>query len=112
MPEDLAPREIISQQKEDFKIIAQELLSEGLSSNDLDLYNDLLWEIQSIEASVDCPNMDEFTVYWILRGGFDDCPLRTTQSDEKRSCCEVDCPRFNTCELTKGIFNQYQAHIY
>ena len=48
------------------KIIAQELLKEGLSSENLGLYNDLMWQIQSIEASVDCPNMDEFTVYWVL----------------------------------------------
>jgi hypothetical protein len=108
MPEELAPREIIIQHKEDFIIIAQEVLSEGLSSDNLELYNDLMWQIQSIEASVDCPNMDEYTVYWVLRGGFDNCPLRTTQeSYEERSCAEVDCPRFNTCELTKGIMDKY-----
>jgi hypothetical protein len=108
MPEELAPREIIIQHKDDFIIIAQELLSEGLYSENLELYNDLMWQIQSIEASVDCPNMDEYTVYWVLRGGFDDCPLRMIQkSDEERLCAEVDCPRFNTCELTKGIMDKY-----
>jgi hypothetical protein len=108
MPEELAPREIIIKHKDDFIIIAQEVLSEGLSSDNLKLYNDLMWEIQSIEASVDCPNMDEYTVYWVLRGGFDNCPLKTTQkSDEERSCAEVDYPRFNSCELTKGIFDKY-----
>jgi hypothetical protein len=108
MPEELAPREIIIQHKEDFIIIAQELLSEGLYSENLELYNDLMWQIQFIEVSVDCPNMDEYTVYWVLRGGFDNCPLRTIQkSDEERSCAEVDCPRFNTCELTKGIMDKY-----
>ena len=108
MNEELTPREIIIQHKEDFIVIAQEVLAEGLSSDNLKLYNDLMWQIQSIEASVDCPNMDEFTVYWVLRGGFDNCPLRTTQKpDEERSCAEVDCPRFNSCELTKGIFDKY-----
>jgi hypothetical protein len=108
MPEELAPREIIIQQKKDFIIIAQEVLSEGFYSENLDLYNDLMWQIQSIEASVDCPNMDEYTVYWVLKGGFDNCTLRTIQkSDEERSCAEVDCPRFNSCELTKGIFDKY-----
>lgn len=109
MPEELVPREIILQHKEEFIIIAQEVLSEGLSSENLELYNDLMWEIQSIEASVDCPNMNEYTVYWVIGGeGFLKCPLRTTQkSDEERSCAEVDCPRFNTCELTKGILDKY-----
>ena len=108
MPEELAPREIIIQHKEDFNIIAQELLSEGLSSENLELYNDLVWQIQSIEASVDCPNMDEYTVYWVLTGGFDNCPLRTIQElYEERLCAEVDCPRFNSCELTKGILDKY-----
>ena len=108
MTEELTPRETIIQHKDDFIIIAQEVLSEGLTSENLKLYNDLMWEIQSIEASVDCPNMDEYTVYWVFRGGFDDCPLRTTQkSEEERACAEVDCPRFNTCELTKGIMDKY-----
>jgi hypothetical protein len=108
MPEELAPREIIIQHKEDFIIIAQELLSEGLSAENLVLYNDLMWEIQSIEASMDCPNMDEYTMYWVLRGGFDNCPLRlVNESEEERSCTEVDCPRFNNCELTKGILDKY-----
>jgi hypothetical protein len=108
MPKELAPREIIIQHKDDFIIIAQELLSERLSSGNLELYNDLVWQIQSIEASVDCPNMDEYTVYWVLGEGFLKCPLRTTQeSDEERLCAEVDCPRFNKCELTKGIFDKY-----
>jgi hypothetical protein len=108
MTEKLTPKEILIKHKEDFIIIAQEVLSEGLSSENLVLYNDLMWEIQSIEVSVNCPNMDEFTVYWVLGGGFSNCPLRTIQkSDEERSCAEVDCPRFNTCELTKGIMNKY-----
>ena len=68
MTEELTPRETIIQHKDDFIIIAQEVLSEGLSSDNLKLYNDLMWEIQSIEASVDCPNMDEYTVYWVFRG--------------------------------------------
>ena len=57
MTEGLTPREIIIQHKEDFIIIAQELRSEGLSSENLELYNDLMWQIQSIEASVDCQGM-------------------------------------------------------
>jgi hypothetical protein len=108
MSEELTPREIILQDKEDFIIIAQELLKEGLSSENLGLYDDLMWEIQSIEASLDCPNMDEFTMFWVIgREGFLRCPLRTTRkSGEERSCAEVDCPRFNTCKLTKGILDK------
>jgi hypothetical protein len=109
MPEELTPTEIITQHEEDFKKIAQELLTERPSSENLELVNDLMWQIQSIEASLDCPNMDEFTVYWVIaREGFLKCPLRTTQkSSVNRSCVEVDCPRFNSCELTKGILDKY-----
>lgn len=108
MPECSDPRGIITQHKKDFITIAQEVLTEGLSSEKLELYNDLMWEIQSIEACVDCSGVDEFTAYWVLRGGFDNCPLRLTKKpDEERLCVEVDCPRFNTCELTRGILDKY-----
>jgi hypothetical protein len=108
MPEELTPKEIIIQHKEDFKIIAQELLSEGLSSENLELYEDLVWQVKSIEAGMNCPTMDEYTVYWVLTGGFDNCSLRLVEgSDKERLCVQVDCPRFNSCELTKGILDKY-----
>ena len=108
MLEELTPREIISQHKEDFTIIALELLTEGLSPENMRLYKDLTWQIQSIEGGLDCADLDVYAVYWVFGEGFLKCPLRMTQqSDEERSCVEVDCPRFNSCELTKGILDKY-----
>ena len=107
MTEKLTPKEILARHKDDFIIIAQELLSEGLSKN-LEVYDHLMWQIKSIEASIECQGMDDFSVYWVLGGGFDNCPIRLVNgSDEESSCAEVDCPRFNTCELTKGILDKY-----
>jgi hypothetical protein len=108
MTEGLTPRETIIQHKEDLVIIAQELQSEGLSPENLVAYNDLIWWIKSIENIEDYQGADEYTLRWVLDCGFNKCPLRQIDnSDEERSCAEVDCPRFNKCDLTKGIFDKY-----
>ena len=108
MPEELTPRETILQHKEDLIIIAPELLSDRLSSKNLDAYNDLIWWIKSIENIEDYREADDYTVLWVLDCGFNKCPLKNAENlDKERSCAEVDCPRFNTCDLTKGIFDKY-----
>jgi hypothetical protein len=108
MTEELTPGETILLHKEDLIIISQELLSEGLSSENMVLYNDLIWWIKSIENIEDYQGVDDYTVLWVLDCGFNRCPLRhTDNSDEEMACAEVDCPRFNTCELTKGIMDKY-----
>jgi hypothetical protein len=108
MTEELTPRETILQHKEDLIIIAQELLSEGLSSENLYAYNDLIWWIKSIENIEDYQGVDDYTVLWVLDCGFNKCPLKNAENlNSNKSCAEVDCPRFNTCELTKGIMNKY-----
>jgi len=108
MTEERIPREIILQHKEDLIIIAQELLSEGLSSKNLDTYNDLIWWIKSIENIEDYQGIDDYTLLWVLECGFNKCPLKNAENlDKEKSCAEVDCPRFNKCELTKGLLNKY-----
>jgi hypothetical protein len=108
LTEELTPREKIIKHKEDLIIIAQELLSEGLSSENMVLYNDLIWWIKSIENIEDYQGVDDYTVQWVLGCGFDKCPLKNVEElDEERSCAEVDCPRFNKCDLTKGILDKY-----
>jgi len=108
MTTELTPRETILQHKEDLIIIAQELLSDRLSSKNLDAYNDLIWWIRSIENIEDYREADDYTVLWVLDCGFNECPLKNAENlDKERSCAEVDCPRFNTCDLTKGIFDKY-----
>jgi hypothetical protein len=108
MTKELSPRETIIQHKEDLIVIAQELKSEGLSTENLVTYNDLIWWIKSIENIEDYQGVDEYTLRWVLDCGFDKCPLRQTDNlYETRPCAEVDCPRFNKCELTKGIFDKY-----
>jgi hypothetical protein len=105
---ELTPRETILQHKEDLIIIAQELQSEGLSAENLVAYNDLIWWIKSIENIEDYRGLDDYTVLWVLDCGFNKCPLRHIENlDSNKSCAEVDCPRFNKCELTKGIFDKY-----
>ena len=108
MAEELTPRETILQHKEDLIIIAQELLSEGLSPENMDTYNDLTWWIKSIETIEDYRGVDDYSVLWVLDCGFNKCPLKNAENlDKERSCAEVDCPRFNQCELTKGIMDKY-----
>ena len=104
---ELTPRETILQHKEDLISIAQELHSEGLSSETLGTYNDLIWWIKSIENIEDYQGVDEYTLRWVLNCGFDKCLLKQSNRSEESSCIEVDCPRFNKCELTKGIFDKY-----
>ena len=102
MTTELTPRETILQHKEDLIIIAQELLSDRLSSKNLDAYNDLIWWIKSIENIEDYRGVDDYTVLWVLDCGFNKCQLKqTNNTDVKGLCAEVDCPRFNQCELTK-----------
>jgi hypothetical protein len=72
MTEELTPGGIILLHKEDLIIIAQELLSEGLSSENLDTYNDLIWwikSIENIEARASRGNMAQITTLkHIVRG--------------------------------------------
>jgi hypothetical protein len=104
----LTPRETITQHKEDLTKISHELQSEELTSENLRTINDLIWWIKSIENIEDYQRADDYTVQWILDCGFNKCPLRQTRnSDENRLCVEVDCPRFNKCELTRGILDKY-----
>ena len=107
LAEELTPGETIIQHKEDLKIIAQDLQSEGLSPENLAVYNDLIWWIKSIENIEDYHGVDEYSLRWVLDCGFDKCLLNQPYSSEERSCAEVDCPRFNKCKLTKGIFDKY-----
>jgi hypothetical protein len=62
MTEELTPREKIIQHKEDLTIISQELLSEGLTFENVDTYNDLIWWIKSIENIEDYRGVDNDTV--------------------------------------------------
>jgi hypothetical protein len=62
MTEELTPRERIIQHKEDLTIISQELLSEGLTFENVDTYNDLIWWIKSIENIEDYRGVDNDTV--------------------------------------------------
>jgi len=102
------PRQMIIGHQEDLTAMAQDLLSDFFPRETLEEYNDLMWQIRSIEASVDCQNMNEDTVHWVLRGRFLKCPLRPNQNSSKEKLCvEVDCPRFNSCELTLGILDKY-----
>lgn len=107
MTEELTPREAIIQHKEDLIIIAQELQSEELSPEKLAAYDDLIWWTKSIENIEDYQGVDEYTLRWVLDCGFDKCPLKQSNNSKKSSCSEVDCPRFNKCDLTKGILDKY-----
>ena len=106
--EEIKPREILAQHRDDLIVFVEELLSDWLPSEELEEYNDLMWQIKSIEACVGRQGLDEDSVFWVLGEGFKRCPLKRGKDlDGERLCVEVDCPRFNTCELTKGILDKY-----
>jgi hypothetical protein len=107
LTEELTPRETILQHKEDLIIIAKELESEGLDFENSETYTDLIWGIKSIENIEDYRGVDEYTLWWVLDCGFDKCPLKQPNNSEENSCVEVDCPRFNKCEVTRGILEKY-----
>ena len=65
MTENQTPKEILTQHKDDLIVIVQELLSNCLSSDKLEEYNSLMWQIKSIKASIVCQGMDDFSVFWV-----------------------------------------------
>jgi hypothetical protein len=111
MPKEETALQTIRKQKDNYKNIIEELNKEYPSPENDELRDNLMWQIQSIEASMNCTNIDEYTVYWVLRGGFDRCPLRLTELDNNRSCVEVDCPRFDDCELTLGVLDRHRSFL-